>query len=159
MSFSEVCGSIEVLARLGICADEAIEVAGRPLLVDLKRKSALLPMPSEPHHSNFPPTIPCRFFAYGRSFKVGHTFRTKNPRAKRPVEIEVFAIEVERELPYFKRRRVLALCQEAISGYLGESYFGHAYEVGIELVPKHFTKKELKRIETFRKQVQELCAK
>jgi hypothetical protein len=87
------------------------------------------------------------FFAYGRSFKVSHAFRTEHSRAKCSVEIEVFSIEVEREFPYFKRRRVLALCREAISSHLGESYFGHTYEVEIGLVPKRLTKSELRRIE------------
>ena len=129
------------------------------MLVDLKAKSALLPMPSEPSHTNYPPTIPCWFFAYGRSFKVSHTFRTENPGAKRPVEIEVFTIEMDREFPYFKRRRVFRLCQEAINIYIGANYFGHGYEVKLELIPKRFTKKELKRLEEFREQMLNLYRK
>ncbi len=56
MSYFQTTGSIDALAQIGVRGRQATEVAGRPLLVDLKAKSALLPMPSEPSHTNYPPT-------------------------------------------------------------------------------------------------------
>lgn len=159
MSFSQKIGSTELLGQIGVCPEAGIEVDGQQLIIDLKRMSALLPIPSKPSHANYPPTIPCLFFAYGRSFKVTHTFRTKDARAKNPVEIEIFTIEIDREIAYYKRRRILSLCQEAISCYLGDNYFGHGYEVELELIPKRLTKKELKRLEAIREQILSLLCK
>lgn len=153
MSFNQALGSIELLAQVCASPAEAVAVVGHPILVDLKRGAALLPMPSVPSYANYPPAMPCWFFAYGRSFNVRHTFRTEDVKAKSPTQIETFTIEMERELPYFKRRRILSLCREAISGHIGEDYFGHAYEVAGELVPKRLTLSEQRRVQELRERI------
>lgn len=65
-------------------------------------------------------------------------------------------VEVARDLPYFKRRRVLRLCQEGMGEYIGTDYFGHEYVVEHELIPKRYTKREMKKLQAIQKKISDI---
>lgn len=149
MSFLQCTGTESTHEQLGVQAENGVELAGKLILLDLNRLAALLPSPTEPSHANYPPTITFQFFLYGNRFTVGHSFRSEG--RKNPREIDVFTIEVNRALTYFKRRRIEALCREAMTCYLGDSYWGRPYELVSQVIPR--SKREMIKIERVRTEV------
>lgn len=151
MAFLLSIGTEDTCGQLGIQAKHDSELVGKSFLIEQKKSSALLPIPTEPNHANYPPSITFRFFLYGTSFKVNHSFRQKGKKVVQT--IEVFTVEIDRSFSYFKRTRIEALCREAISFYLGADYFGNRYEVTSKLVPEIMSKRELEKIENMRAQI------
>ncbi|OMG54624.1 hypothetical protein BJN45_05215 [Azonexus hydrophilus] len=146
MAFSKTTTSDYIVELLGISTEDVKALTQVPIYVDLKRKAGLLSFPQELHYSDFPPTLKCKFFAYGEHFAVKQTRRMTKPYSEGYTTIEVFNIEIDRnlKLAYFKRRRILNLCKEALLSYIGPTYFGQAYEVNLNLIPQRYSKRELK---------------
>jgi hypothetical protein len=136
-------GNVANGEQLGLTDESAADLVGERILVDFKRGAALLPRPTQPNHANYPPQITFRFYLYGRVFEVSHSFRRE--RRRNGPEVEEFSIGIDRELSYFKRKRVEALCQEAIASHLGTDYFGHKFEVTSQPVNVAHGKKEVRR--------------